>query len=250
MKCHHVLTCCMLMAGMHQTGAQPTYRIDDGVLYTRAKTASDWEAVPLRERALTIVQSRTRPGHAVVATEHDILVTDGGPYWSTVHSRHDATVMLLVVSPHDPTVLFFVEESREWNGFNHSFLWRSMNGGYTWDCLKMTGARITNVVFDPADRRAMWYVAEEGPRSETMLMRKNREACPHGGPQGVWFSSSLGSVWTHFGMPPKAEAIVDAWVETARDLLVRTTSERLYRISAHANNPHWVPVESFVTEKR
>jgi hypothetical protein len=243
------MVCLMMLVRWLDAEGQTTYRIDDGVLEASTSGGKTSVVVPLDERAVAVVQNPHHSDNAVVATEHSILMMEEGTHGHTVHCRADATVRLLVASPHDPHFLFFVEESREWNGFNHSFLWRSVNGGYRWDCLKMTAAHITDILFDPDDRCAVWYIAIEGPREQNMLVRTNRESCTHGGPQGAWFSSSLGSHWVHFGVPGHGHELVRGRAEPNRSLLVQTVGKLSYRVAATTGE--WTPVtmEATLTEK-
>ncbi len=74
--------------------------------------------------------------------------------------------------------------------------------------------------------------------------------CVHGGPQGVWFSSSLGSKWSHLGMPAHGGIIVEGRAEHKHSLVVRTAERGFYRIVANTSDWTIGQVESDLTNKR
>lgn len=122
-----------------------------------------------RRYTQSIIVDRSQEGRLLAGTELGIYISEDAAKSWTLARASDKTVHNLEQSPHDPKVFFAATQ--------HNGLWRSSDGGRSWQTVKGVPADKTlhNVVFDPRNPRRL-AVCGWGP--------------------GVWVSEDGGETWT------------------------------------------------------
>jgi hypothetical protein len=120
-----------------------------GVSHHHGKTWTRMNDGIKRRYTQTIVVDRTQAGRLIAGTELGIYVSDDGAQSWTLARASGKTVHNIEQSPHDPQVFFAATQ--------HDGLWRSRDGGRTWQTVKGVPADQTlhNVTFDPRDPRRL-----------------------------------------------------------------------------------------------
>jgi photosystem II stability/assembly factor-like uncharacterized protein len=152
---------------------------------------------------------------------------DGGASWRNVGLEASEHISKIVVHPEDPNRVFVAAKGPLWSGGGDRGLYRTTDGGETWELVlagenEFTGA--TDVVMDPRDPDTLYAAMHQRLRTVAALV--------DGGPgSGIWKSTDGGDTWREVtqGLPgepmgriglavePQDPSIVYATVEVTRE---------------------------------
>ncbi|NJD19850.1 MAG: hypothetical protein FIA95_11285 [Gemmatimonadetes bacterium] len=116
--------------------------------------------------------------------------TDGGMTWSFKGLKETQPVGRIVVHPTAPNVVYVAALGAIWNSNPERGLYRTKDGGETWQLVKSISdkAGFVDVILDPRDPRVVWASSWERVRGPWFLQS--------GGPgSALWKSTDGGDTW-------------------------------------------------------
>ncbi|MEQ8331374.1 MAG: hypothetical protein RH859_13020 [Longimicrobiales bacterium] len=117
--------------------------------------------------------------------------TDGGETWEAVGLEGTQAIGRIAVHPEDPDVAFVAALGHIWGSNPDRGLYRTRDGGASWQLVKFISDRagFVDVLLDPRDPDVVWAASWERVRGPYFLQS--------GGPgSGLWKSTDGGDSWT------------------------------------------------------
>ncbi|MFQ5535966.1 MAG: WD40/YVTN/BNR-like repeat-containing protein [Gemmatimonadota bacterium] len=117
--------------------------------------------------------------------------TDGGETWEFKGLKETQVIARIVVHPTDPDIVYVAALGHIWDSNPERGLYRTTDGGETWDLVKFVSdkAGFVDVLLDPRDPDVVWAASWERQRGPYFLQS--------GGPgSALWRSTDGGDTWT------------------------------------------------------
>jgi hypothetical protein len=117
--------------------------------------------------------------------------TDGARTWTFMGLAETQQIGRIVVDPRDKDVVYVAALGHTWGPNRERGLYKSSNGGRTWELMKFVSDRagFVDVQLDPANPDVVWAASWERVRTPWSLTS--------GGPgSGLWKSMDAGRTWT------------------------------------------------------
>lgn len=147
---------------------------------------------------------------------------DGGATWRQMGLSKSEHIGKILVDPRDSDVVFVAAEGPLWSAGGERGLYKSKNGGQTWDLVleidKNTG--VTDVEFDPSNPDVLYAAAYQRRRQTWSLLA--------GGPNsGIYKSTDNGETWKQIktGLPSGDVGKIGLAVTPANPEVVYATIE-------------------------
>jgi hypothetical protein len=149
--------------------------------------------------------------------------TDAGLTWKLMGLEATQQIGRIVVDPADPNVVYVAALGHEWNSNPERGLYKSIDGGATWQLSKFVSdkAGFVDLAMDPKDHNTLYAASWERVRGPYFLKS--------GGPgSGLWKTTDAGATWREIkggGFPatmkgrigiavsPSDPQVVYTWVE-------------------------------------
>ena len=123
---------------------------------------------------------------------------DGGKSWKNMGLKESRQIGMIAIHPENTDIVFVAAEGSAWGPGGDRGLYRTEDGGETWDKVldisEHTG--VNNVLIDPRDPRIMYATSEQ--------RRRHVHTKIGGGPEsGIWKSTDGGNSWRELkkGLP-------------------------------------------------
>jgi photosystem II stability/assembly factor-like uncharacterized protein len=151
---------------------------------------------------------------------------DGGRTWHNMGLRQSEHIARILIDPRDSNVIYVAAPGPLWKGGGERGLYKSTDGGKTWNSLIKVGeyTGVADVIMDPRDPDILLAATHQRERTYFTLI--------HGGPESaIWRSTDAGKTWTKItsGIPtaelgrigltyaPSNPSIIYAQIEAAED---------------------------------
>ncbi|MGB5316613.1 MAG: glycosyl hydrolase, partial [Robiginitalea sp.] len=148
--------------------------------------------------------------------------TDGGRTWENKGLQQSEHIGRILIDPRNSDVIFVAAEGPLWNSGGERGLYRSQDGGATWELVLEIDADtgVTDVEFDPSNPDILYAAAYQRRRHVWSLLA--------GGPNsGIYKSTDNGTTWrqVHSGLPEGDMGKIGLAVTPADPDLVYATIE-------------------------
>ncbi len=151
---------------------------------------------------------------------------DGGTTWTHMGLGESEHISEILIDPRDSDVVYVAAEGPLWSGGGDRGLFKSTDGGVTWNQILGGGpyTGVVSVVFDPRDPDVLYAATQQRIRSVAALI--------NGGPEsGIHKSTDGGTTWkelTH-GLPEEDMGRIGLAVSPQKPDVVYATIELAHR---------------------